>query len=275
MNGAVDTAMRLLVWAVKPDGVPPNGSLWKSALLATPGEPVLAALRELARTRAALLGAGNPAFGDRSPVGLGPVLLAAAIGGRSQADPAAGLASAVPQPRGWHDAVARHALVQPAVRALPKDALVELLIAASPLTSVLHRPPLARTTVDAEQLMVRMLQLPHGRRVLVTGLATCSADPQVLTWRAQILDQWVRHGRHTLAMDVYTTARLRFAQRWDRQVRTAWAWQGRPDPLMTATAAYWAPADRLGLGRERPLVRGHEEALALVRRYRTLIGGSR
>jgi hypothetical protein len=150
------TAVRVLEWAAQAAGtaihgtdihragvhgtagaladLPPAGPLREAAALARPGPRTLAALGELARDTAARLGTGRPPFADTTPVGLGALLLAAAVGGRGEPEAARGLAEATPRTRleethpdagpavagvGWPDAVARHGIVAPALAALP------------------------------------------------------------------------------------------------------------------------------------------------------------
>jgi hypothetical protein len=113
----------VLEWARQPDGIPPDGSL--AGVAGVPADTTAAAaLRELTRSVAARIGAGQPAFGDPSPIGPGALLLATAIGGRLRHDVAARLAALVAPPpldrssqAGWADALARHAVAGPALAA--------------------------------------------------------------------------------------------------------------------------------------------------------------
>lgn len=278
---AVATATRVLEWAAEPKGVPPSGPLWETGRLAQPPTPVSDAATQLARRTAALLGAGAPPFGSdpRSPspgarnrIGLGVIFLAAAVGGRQQAGPAALLAGLVPpaapqrDPDAWYDLIARHGLVSAAVTALdgpasagaparepaqsasggpdqgdrdsgPDDTqpLPELLLDASPLTAVLYRPSAtlkAQATRGALSTAMALLRRPRGDAVLATGLAPWLPSPAVLTWRAELLSRF-RHDHPELVLDVYLVARTRFAAEWDQRV----AWAGR----------------QLGIGRPDPL----------------------
>jgi hypothetical protein len=309
---AVATARRVLSWAAEPTGPPPAGPLWEPARLTDPPAAVRDAAAQLARRQAALLGAGSPPFGGGSQIGLAVVFLAAAAGGRRQARAAALLAQAVPaatarrgQPAGWYDLIARHSLVAavvqsldgtgpetapqatPATETTPEDQgdgavepIPELLLAASPLTSVLYRPPLralrSGATGQAVATAVALLSRPRGQAVLAAGLARWSPLSPVLDWRTDLLTR-LRHDRPDLVLDVYLVARTRFAADWDKRI----AWAARQlrapavaDPLAIATLRFWAPleaverASVIPLAGLRPLLAGHDQALACVRRFR-------
>lgn len=221
------TARLVLGWAGNPDTTPPTGQLRGTPALARPSRSTRLLLRSLAGSTAARLGAGAPPFGDPERIGLGALLLAAAIGGRAQPLEAVLLAEALPAARlgadesaGWADALARHAVVGPFVEhpaaavpppgsatdpsagAVPEPAphtdpapaepLRETLLRAAPLTAVLHRPPAERLTGGGAPgaevaAAMALLTRPRGGRVLVGALAGCSPDPLVLTWRTQLL----------------------------------------------------------------------------------------
>lgn len=296
MTDAADTAARVLTWAAEPAGPVPIGPLWDVANLASPPDGVRDAAIQLARRTTARLGAGAPPFGARDRIGAGTLFLAAAAGGRQQLDPAALLARAVPPPAprrdpgAWYDLVARHGLVSAAVTALgeavpatgsaddsDQPPLPELLLQASPLTSVLHRPTLhalrSDTTGQAVATALALLARPRGHAVLVAGLAGWTPLTPVLAWRTSLLSR-LRHDYRDLVLDVYVTARTRFAADWDQRL----AWADRqlrlydvPDPLAIVTVRYWAPLAVIErdapLSRLRPLLSGHERAVRLVRRF--------
>lgn len=251
--------------------------------------------------------AGQPRLGQARAepprIGLGAVFLAAAAGGRQQAGAAALLAGAVPPPvprrvpGAWYDLVARHGVVAAAVAALAgaeagaeagngdgddsddTEPLSELLLGASPLTAVLYRPTLralrSDTTGQAVGTAVALLSRRRGQAVLAAGLAGWAPHPQVLGWRAGLLAR-LRHDHPDLLLDVYLTARTRFAADWDEKI--SWAARhlsmpgGGPDPLAIATLRFWAPLaamERDGpLSGRRPLLSGQDRALTLVRRFR-------
>jgi len=311
---AAATAARVLAWAAEPSGPVPDGPLWDVAALAVPPDGVRDAVGQLARCTAARLGAGAPPFGAPTAIagpriGLGAVFLAAAAGGRRQASVAALLAGAVPpatpsrNPGAWYDLVARHGVVSAVVTALAEagggsasvgaaqaqaagDApdgnvpvpLPELLLDASPLTTVLYRPTLralhSDTTGQAVATAVALVARPRGRAVLAAGLAGWTPHPHVLTWRASLLAR-LRHDQRDLLLDVYLAARTRFAADWDQRI--SWAarqvsMSATADPLAIATLRFWAPLAAMEreapLSGPRPLMSGQDLALTLVRRFR-------
>lgn len=314
---AETTAYRVLIWAITVTGPAPadgedpatpplpSGPLRAARALAQPAEETITALAELARRTAARLGAGAPPFGDPSPIGLGGLLLAAAIGGRAQPGPARLIAEAVAAPRltsaarstaGWSDALARHALVAATLtdtkaagtKAAGTEAepLLETLLRCSPLTAVLHRP--AATTLAAEATAAEvdtalgLLARPRGAAVLHAALSRWSPDPAVLRWRADLLTR-LAHPHPEFVIDTYVTARLRHGAEWDRHIRDAartLSRVGRPDELSLATARYWLPLSALrrrdpDLLRARPLLAGYQYAVRLVEgRHRVSIAGA-
>ncbi|MPY58426.1 hypothetical protein [Streptomyces spongiae] len=312
---AETTALRVLTWTAAPQGQPPHGPLWDVTGLRDPGEPVRSRLAETARTMAARLGAGNPPLGERNPtVGTGALLLAAAIGGRGQPAAARALAEAAgrrfpsrrsPHTARWYDALARHAVVAPAVLALgpgngaarratpapatgavhavdgpPTDSapIEETLLGLSPLTAVLHRPSHRRLrgglTAAERGTAALLLTRARGREMLIGALSRWSPDPAVLKWRTELVTQLDEQDPE-LILDVCTAARLRHADQWDTRLRTAaksLMLDGPADHLALATARFWAPLatkrrDGTDLARARPLLKGYEQAIRLVHQY--------
>jgi FtsH ternary system domain X1 len=299
---AMTTALRVLAWALDPAGPLPAGPLRSVGALVEPGDAAVTALRRLAATTAARLGAGTPPLGDAGPVGLGTLLLAAAAGGRLEEQTATALLDAVPPlPRGpgaWAESVVRHGVVGPVLAdpppdtavALP-DAVTESLRRASPLSAVLHRPP-AGSTDTARATATRLLARPHGIGVLVAALAAPVADAAVLTWRAELLEL-LRHGHPGPTLEVYLAARLWHGSAWDERIRwarRALAGHGSPPELAIATLRFWAPLARMHRDEEalatagtrtrsrRPTIAGraflrpaeYGEAVRLVGRFRLL-----
>lgn len=258
---AETTALRVLTWTIEPKGEPPRGPLWEVARLRAPGEQVRTMLAETARGSAARLGAGRPPLGEQDrTVGLGALLLAAAVGGRGQREPARRLAETAeerfpsrraPGAARWYDVLARHAVVAPAVLALwspseerrrkrpsapagqvqlldaPPDEsepCTETLLRRSPLTAVLHRPAHSRlqagATAAERETAALLLTLTRGRELLITGLCRWSPDPAVLTWRAELLTLLDEQDPE-LILDVCTAARLRHGGHWDERLRRA------------------------------------------------------
>ncbi|GAA1416737.1 hypothetical protein ACFQZ4_43650 [Catellatospora coxensis] len=250
MNASA-TAHRILDWAIDPVGAPPTGPLLDVAALAEPSLHLLAALGMLAQASAARSHAGAPPLGDGGPVGLGTVLIAAAAGGRMQRGVAERILGAVPPmravPSDWAEAVVRHGLCGTLLRAAgwPGGA-DDQLVAASPLTAVLHRPVTGQGTAVLPAVSA-LLRRPRGDSVLVAALCEPSADAAVLIWRSAVLEHL--RGEHLeLLLDVYTTARLRHGELWD--ARIAWAAKnlrraGLPDDTALATLRYWAPLARV------------------------------
>jgi hypothetical protein len=307
-GSAVQTTRRVLEWARQPDGIPPDGSL--AGVAGVPADTTAAAaLRELTRSVAARIGAGQPALGDPGPIGPGALFLAAAIGGRLRHDVATRLAALVAPPpldrssqAGWADALARHAVAGPAlaagistgasteVRTGPRrpgsagsaaggrlgalaEALADDLLRASPLSAVLVRPADGQATYAAD-VALGMLARPRGPDVLATVLSDCADDARVLAWRTRLLAR-LAPAHPGVVIEVYAAARLGHGARWDQRLaasatRLAAATRGQPDALSVASVQFWAPLlvrqvrEQLTQGR---LLRGYEQALALVRRY--------
>lgn len=280
MRGAAETASLVLHWVEHPVGTLPTGPLWRPAQLAAPAAGILGPLAAITRRACALLGTGNPAFGDQAPIGPGAMLLAAAIGGRHEPDTAARLIAAAGPAAGWQDAMARHAVVGAVLGRVGRQDLADGLLRASPLTAAFRYPPVGGTDdaggpTGGEEAIERLLATRRGRDVLVAELATCSGDPRVLAWRARVLDQWVRRGQVDLALDVYARARLWHPQEWDAQVRKALGWHGQPTAEMKGTGDYWRHVSRVRLRAHRPLVSGIDDTVRLVNRYRRWDGGTR
>jgi hypothetical protein len=304
---ATATAARILEWAAKPSGPPPTGPLWDVHQLARPPADVRDAAARLARKTAARLGAGSPPFGARAAIGPGTVFLAAAVGGRQQ-PAAAALARAVPpaapdrNPGAWYDLVARHGLASAVIATFDGSAtaaaggatpsadtggpaelepLLDCLLEASPLTAAIYRPPLRRLRTDStgrtELAAAALLGRPRGREVLAVGLSGWLPLPDVLIWRASLLDR-LRHAYPDLLLDAYLAARTRHAAEWDKRIK----WAAReflnpnhlPDPLAIATLRFWAPlaafqrTSTTPLAKLRPLLSGYDAALTLVRTFR-------
>lgn len=249
---ALTTATRVLAWAEESVGLPPAGPLYRPGPLTAPDvEP----LRRLAAAAAARLGAGHPPLGDAGAIGLGALLIAAAVGGRADERTAAAIIDAVPAIRltatgGWAEAVVRHAVVGP-VLALPgaggfTPALAEPALRASPLTAVLHRP-LPGAVAATRATAARLLRRPRGASVITAALAAPSTDADVLDWRSELLEL-LRQQHTSVALDVYVTARLWHGPAWDERIR--WARRelsglGAQPELPIATIRYWAPLARL------------------------------
>ncbi|MEV4515505.1 hypothetical protein AB0K00_41930 [Dactylosporangium sp. NPDC049525] len=293
---ALETARRVLRWAAAPSGPPPAAPLRDVPDLATPAPADVAALARLTAETAARLGAGRPPFGDAGPIGGGALLLAAAIGGRVEAERAELVADAAaqrgPGPVGWADELARLAVVWPAVypgllrRDHPRaggrhaglpEPLVARVLRAAPLAGVLLHPGAADRTAAAS-FAAQLVRRPRGPEVFAGALADPDAGAVVLTWRAELLDR-LRLDRPAAVLEVFVTARLRHGPAWTDRV----TWAGRrlsslvrlddaDAALAVATVRYWAVLAALAtaepaLVTARPFLEGHEPALRLARRY--------
>ncbi|OIJ99909.1 hypothetical protein BIV25_08675 [Streptomyces sp. MUSC 14] len=274
---AVDTAVRVLLWSTTTDGTaaapsPPEGELTDPQDLAVPPPDVGAAVVGLAVRTAARLRLDALASGERRPVGVGALLLAAAVGGRDRAGLAAETVRAVPPARSLWDVLAHHAVVAPALPHVTDPALAGRLRAASPLTGLLDRPdPVGES--DAELLLEdRLLTHPQGRRLITTVYCEAPASPAQALWRGRLLDQ-LRMNERELVIDVYEAALLRHTAAHLALIRRARIGLAAPPDLDAArpVARWWAALARLERS-HRHLLRARsgigKEYLAGVRLYR-------
>jgi hypothetical protein len=288
------TATRVLDWALEPVAPPPAAPLRDAPALARPSVETRTAAAQLLRDGSARMGVGNPPLGDDARTGAGLVLLAAAIGARTRTE-ARSIAAADTPPRpasdhAWADAVGRHLLIEPTVKALSgasgepteDEPFPEILLRSSPLTSVLHRPAENRlgagTTADEFATAAGLVRRPRGRRLLTRALARWQPDHRVLEWRGTLL--------HTLCTDhedvvleTYVQTRTLFGVEWDRELDRAARGLVRiaaPDDLHLETVRFWAPLGHLRsrdpeLIRQHPFLEGAKRALDLVERYRLTV----
>lgn len=292
---ALATASRVLAWAAWPVGSPPVGDLDDATALAVPPAQARELLQRLTVRTAAVLGAGGQPFGDHGPVGLGALLLAAAVGGRRDPDAARSVACTAAPPRltasdmtgrdpaagpGWADAVARHGVVAPVARPQAgisaSDELIESLLAASPLTAVTVRPPREQfRAANGEaplETVAALLGRPHGNDVLTSALAAPTRDADILTWRTRILTWLANADRETL-LGVYLAARLRHGAEWDDLLEWAALSFGQSGGRV-AVLRFWAPlatldrSDRAVL-RSQHFLDGFRRALDLAGPYVT------
>jgi hypothetical protein len=303
------TARRVLTWAAAPSGPPPSGPLTSTTELAKPTTATRTAARLLLRSGAGRVGLRTPILGDRNPAGAGLILLAAAIGGRSQARPAREIAAALPAPLPhadgrWTDAVARHVVVspfldtiplptqlptvspapggvapRPAAATVPDVPLHEVLLSHSPLTRVLHRPPLPDLRAGTTDLDVRtamdLITRPGGRALLATTFAAWRASADVLGWRSDLMRLLVV-GHQDVVIDIYVLARTVHNAEWDARIRVTHRELSRPGlpiDLHLQTVRFWGPlamirARNRDILRAHPYLDGCQRALQLVDRYR-------
>lgn len=289
------TASRVLGWAADPAGMPPAGDLHDAESLARPDTEAHSMLQRLAVRTAAVLGAGRPPFGDDGPVGLGALLLAAAVGGRADAEAARRIVDGVPALRllpgeaggdasrdsrapGWADAVARHGIVgafaEPGVSASATDDLTEAMLAASPLTAILLRPPSARAH-DGDyreplKAVTDLVARPRGLEVLTTALARPARDAATLAWRTVVVIR-LAAGNRDAVLGIYLAARVRHGAEWDDLLD--WAADGTGQATVrTAVRRFWAPLAVLdqedpALLRSQPFLDGYRRALELAAPY--------
>ncbi|MFF7352088.1 MULTISPECIES: hypothetical protein [Streptomyces] len=257
---AVDTALRVLSWATAADGgpaarpAPPEGELTLPQELAAPPPDVTAAVVRLAAQSAARLRLDALASRERRPVGAGALLLAAAVGARSQAQLAAEAVRAVPPARSLWDVLAHHTVVAPALPHIADPALAGRLRAASPLTALLDRPdPVGES--NAELLLEDVLLThPQGRRLITAVYCEAPASPAQALWRGRLLDQ-LRMSERELVIDVYEAALLRHTEAHLSLVRRARAGLTVPPDLAAArpVAYWWAALARLERSHRRLL----------------------
>jgi hypothetical protein len=288
---ALASASEVLVWATDPVGGPPGGDLDNAESLVRPSAYARDLLRQLAVRAGAVLGAGRPPFGDDGPIGLGALLLAAAVGAQADADAAQRLASNVPPlrllpgsddgdaadpgslPLGWADAVVRHGVVGPFMElATPSiGRLANALLAASPLTAVLLRPPSTRGQDDGYEawlgLVMELIGRPHGSAVLTTALAAPIRDAAVLGWRSTVLNRLAARDTPS-ALGVYLAARVRHGPEWDDLVSRAGK-LAAGSKARVAILRFWAPLALLdredpALLRAQPFLDGYRQALDLA-----------
>jgi hypothetical protein len=219
----------------------------------------------------------------------------------------------------WSDAVARHLVVAPARAAAtssaglnsaagasatagrpaaaappgpappgqsasaPDEPLAEVLLRGSPLTCVLQRPPRARLREDrtAEEVgtAVALLRSGRGRSLLTRSLAAWDPDPEVLDWRAGLLDLLITE-HDDVVVETYLLARTVYADEWDRRILEAdhglRGFTAGLDDRHLAAVRFWKPMERLlarrpDLLREHPYLDGCDLALRLVGRYRPTV----
>jgi len=300
---ALATACEVLAWAGGVPGRPPVGSLAGAQALASPNRDVREGLQQLIICTAARLGAGRPPLGDDGPVGLGTVLLAAAIGGRTDPEAATSIIRAVPPLRlgasigavdsrpgirspGWADAIARHGVAgrfaNPDQNGTPRGAgdryLVECLLEASPLTAILKRPPAQRMRAggidDLLTAALGMLTRPRGQEILIGFLSVPARDAGVLAWRAHLLTRLAREDRDA-ALRIYLAARLQHGQEWDELLSwaaSAYDMAGASDGSPQGVLRFWVPLAAMddedpALLRSQPFLDGCRRAVDLGRRY--------
>jgi hypothetical protein len=222
---ALETARRVLAWALHPSGPPPRGDLTDIDQLTTAAAATAAALP----TSATAGRLGWPLTPRSGAIGPTAAVLAAAVGARDHYPAPSGQPGLVDllfhtvQSEEGSDAelIARHAVVGPALADLSPSAAA-LGRRASPLTAVLDRPADEQGWLPALRLVARLTQNRASRRVLLRWLARPSERPDVLRWRAGLLDRFrVQPALRPFVLDVYEFAVAFHSSEWLTAIRAA------------------------------------------------------
>lgn len=275
MTTLTAAVVRTLHWAITdPAGTspPPSAS----------GDPVRL-LERLARVTAARLHLSDPPLGDPGPVGLEPLLVAAAVAVREDVQAARTALDGVREPSTVREVLARHGLVAHATAsAEPDDPLRPDLLRVSPLTALFDHPPPGGEERCA-QLLDRLLDHPEGRRAAIAALAAPPASPETARYRASLLRRFrFTPGERTVVYDVYETALLRHADSYRRHTdRVRELLRDSPARLLAddpggrwarATLDWWEPLAVVARQhpeelRRRRMLRGYNTGVALQRAY--------
>ncbi len=284
---ASDTALRVIRWATAGEGPPPRGDLRAAEQLSRPPEPLAAALGELARVSLARLRWDpSPPAASRS-IGVGGIVIAAAIGVAQPPEVVRFTLDAVPRSRAPAEWAVRHGLVDPALRYLV-DAVADDCRKLSPLTAVLDRPV---TGAEAQAIATarQLLADPRRRLSLQLHLARPTLTTQVRDWRTRLLET-LRVGSdadRTFVVNVYEAAMIHHRAEAVHQIRAALAVMGprlvRPDLASRrdaiSIANWWGPLWALyrshldDLRARRDLHYDYLDGLALFQQCQRLTGG--
>jgi len=155
-----------------------------------------------------------------------------------------------------------------------------VLLRESPLTCVLHRPPRARllagNTGEEVGTCVALLGRSRGRPLFTRGLSAWDREPDVLNWRAWLLDLLITE-HEDVVVETYLRARTMHAAEWDRRVleaaRGLIGHAAEPEEKYLAAVRFWAPLNRIlrrrhTILREHPYLDGCQPVLELVDRYK-------
>jgi FtsH ternary system domain X1 len=220
---AVDSVLRVIAWAADPQGPLPVGDPLGAAALEQPHPDVDVALGRLVQRFAAQHHLGNPPCGCDQPLSLEAAMLALAL----SVAPVPGFARLLLRhgvrsvPAHLLDALSRHALVAPARKWLPAP-LLEPCLVLSPLTALLYRPGDGQSVLPLEMALL-LIEHPAGRCMLTRELAQPVADPEVLSWRAELMGRLLHHSPEAFAvvLDVYETAVVQHGERLYADVASA------------------------------------------------------
>ena len=255
---AAETAIRVLEWAMFPQGPPPTGDPADMDALIRP-EPRLAdVLGRLAAKTAARL---RVCPQDPRPLGPETAVLAAAIGLRRIPKLVFLLLRVVEPALSPPELLARHGLVSPSLPHLDTP-LALALKRQSPLTGLLQYPP-AGLESRARNLAGQWCRMPGGRRSLQLHFAQPVADRRVRDWRADLMERWrpVEGALDRLVLDIYETTMIYHGKEALDQVHRAA--NVFLDPILAAddqrlkdaqsVARWWKPLHRLERTRPRAL----------------------
>jgi hypothetical protein len=222
---AIDTALRVIHWAMTDGGKqpPPVGDAHSLEQLSNPPNNLKHELARLTAVTAGRMRLGNPPLGDSTPLSLGTIIIATAIGLRPFPELAGIILEAVPEPGSPIDWIARHGVVQPVLRFfttpppvnhdeknnqkllrggagspgllggggfLEKSPPVHLISddfrVLSPLTALLDYPAKGHENMALEAAR-RLLADRSGRLFLVLHLAQPTDNRRVRDWRQELL----------------------------------------------------------------------------------------
>ncbi|MGK7875975.1 MAG: hypothetical protein AB4426_22565 [Xenococcaceae cyanobacterium] len=222
---ATDTALRVIEWAMlNPEGREsiPQGDLGATEKLANPSATLSQALEQLTAVTAARLGLEMPLLGDNRSLGVGGIVMAAAMG-TTNLELARILLSAVSEPSSSGDWVARHGLIAPALRFLA-DEIADDYRERSPLTIVLNRPAAGQEGL-AIDIALKLLEQPTARLSLILHLAKPTLDIKVRNWRSDLLERLrlASERERKFVLDVYEAMMIYHQQEALNQVKAAYA----------------------------------------------------
>jgi hypothetical protein len=286
---ATQTVQAIVEWAMAQPSfasAPPAGDLLLLDQLAKPPEALCQLLGQLTAVTTARLRFSSPPLGDDGSVSLGALLIAAAIGTAQIPELAQLLLTAVPDSTSPVEWVARHGVVEPALRFLPEPVADDCRL-VSPLTALLDRP-VASQTAAALEVATKLIARPVERLALTLHLAKPTSNDEVRNWRQMVLDRLRLHndvGRD-FVLDVYEAMMVHHEQEALAQVRAARALVTNPlvkhedASLYSALSAanWWRPlwalerADISLLRARRYLGYSYREGIALFKLCQRLVG---
>lgn len=282
---AIDTALQVIEWAANQEvlGVLPQGDLSGIEKLEHPSAKLVQTLQQLSIVTAAKLRWSMPPLGDRCPISLDNIIIAAALG---TANPqlARVLLKAVSASSCSADWVVRYGLITPALAFL-KDEIADDCRLLSPLTTVLNRP-IAGQESQAVNLALQLLKNRAAKLSLTLHLAKPTVDIKVRDWRTELLER-LRPRESAFVLDVYEAAMIYHQQEVINQVRIAYSVisdrqtsfneENLRDALSIAN--WWQPlwaierADVNQLRQRRHLSYAYREGIKLFNLSQKMLGG--